>query len=87
MLSSIVVVHKGRRVVGVDDLDIGFCYMAFEGLVLIWYDTFACKTKKMMNDLGYIYLYCELLDWVGLIMITLWVECPHIQMHENVRQP
>jgi hypothetical protein len=40
-----------------------------------------------MNDLGYINLYCELLDWVGLIMITLRVKSPHIQMHENVKQP
>jgi hypothetical protein len=70
MLSSIVVVYIGRRVVGVDDLDIGFCYMAFEGLVLNWSDIFAYITKKIMNDLGYIYLYCELLDWVGLIMIV-----------------
>jgi hypothetical protein len=87
MLSSIVVVHKGRKVIGVDDLIMGFCYVAFEGLVLNWYDAFACITKKIMNDLGYIYLYCELLDWIGLTMITLWVKSPHIQMHGNVRQP
>ncbi len=39
-----------------------------------------------MDDPGYAYLYCELLDRVGVIMITLRVKSPHIQMHENVFQ-
>jgi len=39
-----------------------------------------------MDDPGYAYLYCELLNQVGLTMITLWVKSPHIQMHENVLQ-
>jgi hypothetical protein len=46
MLSSIVVVHKSRRIIGVDDLDMGFRYVVFEGLVLNWYDTFVCIPKK-----------------------------------------
>jgi hypothetical protein len=33
MLSFIVVVHKDRRVIGVDDLDMGFHDVTFEGLV------------------------------------------------------
>jgi hypothetical protein len=33
MLSSIVVVHKGKEVVGVDDLNMGFHDVAFEGLM------------------------------------------------------
>jgi hypothetical protein len=39
-----------------------------------------------MDDPSYSYIYCELFDWVGLIMITLCVKLPHIQMHENVFQ-
>jgi hypothetical protein len=39
-----------------------------------------------MDDSSYAYIYCELLDWVGLIMISLRVKSPHIQMHENVLQ-
>jgi hypothetical protein len=33
MLSFIIVVHKGRRVVGVDDLNMGFYDVTFERLV------------------------------------------------------
>jgi hypothetical protein len=39
-----------------------------------------------MDDLSHAYLYCELLDLIRLIMITLCVTSPHIQMHENVLQ-
>ncbi len=46
MLSSIVVVHKGKEVVGVDDLNMGFHDVAFEGLVLNWCGTFDRITKK-----------------------------------------
>jgi hypothetical protein len=46
MLSSTIVVHKGRKVIGVNDLDMGFCNVAFEGLVLNWYGTFDHITKK-----------------------------------------
>jgi len=54
--------------------------------VLNQYGTFNCKIKKTMDDLGCAYLYCELLYQVSLIMITLRVKSPHIQMHENVFQ-
>lgn len=60
--------------------------VAFEGLMLNWYKTFDCITKKTMDDPSYVCLYCELLDWVGLTTITLWDKSPHIQMHENVLQ-
>jgi hypothetical protein len=33
MLSSIVVAYKGRRIIGVDDLNMSFRDVAFEGLV------------------------------------------------------
>ncbi len=62
MLSFIVVVHKDRRVIGVDDLDMGFHDVIFEGLVPNWYGIFDHITQKTMDDLGYVYIYCELLD-------------------------
>jgi hypothetical protein len=65
----------------------GFHDVAFEGLVLNWYKTFDLITQKTMDDPSYARLYCELLDWVGLTMITLWVKYPHSQKHENVIQP
>jgi hypothetical protein len=34
MLASIVIAQKGRRLIGVDDLDMSFHDVAFEGLVL-----------------------------------------------------
>jgi hypothetical protein len=86
MLSFIVVVHKDRRVTSVDDLDMGFHDVTFEGLVPNWYGIFGHITQKTMDDLGYVYLYCELLDRVGLTTITLRVKSPHIQMHEDVLQ-
>ncbi len=39
-----------------------------------------------MNDPYYVYLYCELLDIIGLTTITLHVKSPHIQMCENVQK-
>jgi len=86
MLSSIVIVHKSKRVVGIDDLNMGFHDVAFEGFVLNRYGIFYHITKKTMDDLGYGYLYCKLFDRVGLIIITLLVKSLHIQMHENVLQ-
>jgi len=86
MLSSIVIVHKSKRVVGIDDLNMGFHDVAFERFVLNRYGIFDHITKKTMDDLGYGYLYCKLFDWVGLTIITLLVKSLHIQMHENVLQ-
>jgi hypothetical protein len=36
-----------------------------------------------MEDLGYAYLYCDLLDRATLITITLKVKLLHIDMHEQ----
>jgi hypothetical protein len=38
-----------------------FLDVAFEGLVLNQYGTFDHITKKTMDDMGYAYLYCELI--------------------------
>jgi hypothetical protein len=35
-----------------------------------------------MDDLGYVYFYCELFDQVGLTIITLFVKSFHIEIHE-----
>jgi hypothetical protein len=62
MLPFTIIVHKGRKIVGVDDLNIGFHDVAFEGLVLNRYGTFDHITKKTTDDRGYVYPYCELFD-------------------------
>jgi hypothetical protein len=64
MLPFTIVVHEGRKIVGVDDLNMGFHDhdVAFEGLVLNQYGTFDRITKKTIDDQGYAYLYCELFD-------------------------
>jgi hypothetical protein len=48
-----------------------FLDVVFEGLVLNQYGTFDQITKKTMDDPGYAYFYCELLNQVGLNTITL----------------
>jgi len=60
--------------------------VAFEGLVSNRYGTFDRITKKTMDDSSYAYIYCGILNRVGLTMITVQVKSPHIQMHENVFQ-
>jgi hypothetical protein len=61
MLASIVIAQKGRRFVGVDDLDMSFHDVAFEGLVLNQYGMFDCKTKNTMDDSDYVYLFVSYL--------------------------
>jgi hypothetical protein len=36
-----------------------------------------------MEDLGYAYLHCDLLDMTTLSTIILRVKLPHIEMHEQ----
>lgn len=80
--SFTIVVWKGKHVVSVDDLDCGVWDVAFEGKVLNRYGTYDWITKKLIDDLVYAYLYCELLDVIGLTTITLRVKSPHIHVHE-----
>jgi len=40
------------------------------------------EANKSMEDLGYAYLHCDLLDMVALITITLRVKSPYIELHE-----
>jgi hypothetical protein len=64
--SSTIVVLKGRCVVSVNDLGCGVWDVAFEGKVLNRYGTYDWVAKKLIDDLGYAYLYCEFLDAIGL---------------------
>ncbi len=87
MLSSTIVAQKGRKVVGVDDLDeFSWCGFWGVGVESIWHIWSHNQKNHGWSDLGYAYFYCELLNQVGLTMITLWVKSPHIQMHKTVLQ-
>ncbi len=84
MLSSTIVVQKGRCIVNVDDQDCGVQDVAFEGKVLNRYGTYDRIAKKLIDDPSYTYLYCELLGVIGLTTITLRVKSPHIHVHEQL---
>jgi hypothetical protein len=78
-----ILVKEGRLVVVVDDLDFGIRDVALEAKVFNRYGTFDQITNKNMEDLGYAYLHCDLLDMVTLTTITLRVKLLHIEMHEQ----
>jgi hypothetical protein len=79
-------VKEGRLVIVVDDLDFGIKDVALEAKVFNRYGTFDQITNKNMEDLGYAYLHCLLLNMVTLTTITLKVKLPHIEMHEQYLQ-
>jgi hypothetical protein len=78
----IVLVKEATLVVVMDDLDFGIRNVTFEAKVLNRYGTFDQIVNRSMEDLGYAYLHCDLLDKVALTTITLRVKSPHIKMHE-----
>jgi hypothetical protein len=65
-----------------DDLDFGVRNVVFEAKVFNRYNTFDKITNISMEDLGYAYLHCDLLDRAILTTIILKVKSPHIDMHE-----
>jgi hypothetical protein len=69
-----------RLVVVVDDLDFGIRVVAFEVKVFNRCGTFDRIVNRSMENLGYVYLPCDLLDRVALTTITLKV--PYIEMYE-----
>ncbi len=81
MLLSTIVVQKRRQIISVD-LDCGVWDVAFEGKIMNQYGTYDRIAKKLINDLAYTYLYCELLDATSLTKITLRVKCPQNHVHE-----
>jgi hypothetical protein len=78
----IVPMKEAKLIVEVDDLDFGIRDVAFEAKVFNKYGTFDCITNSNMEDLGYAYLHCDLLDMATLTIITLRVKLPYIEMHE-----
>ncbi len=65
-----------------DDLDFGIKNVAFEAKVFNRYGSFNKITNISMEDLGYAYLHCDLLDKAIITTIVLKVKSPHINMHE-----
>jgi hypothetical protein len=65
-----------------DDLDFKIKDVAFEAKVFNKYGTFDQITNGSMENLGYAYLYCDLLDWVALTTVTSRVKSHYIKMHE-----
>jgi hypothetical protein len=66
----------------VDDLDFGIKDVAFEANVLNRYGTFDWIANRNMEDQGYAYLHCDLLNKESLTTITSRVKLFHIKMHE-----
>jgi hypothetical protein len=64
----------------VDDLDFWIKTVTFEAKVFNRYGTFDWIINRSMEDLGYAYLHCDLLDKAILTTITLRVF--YIEMHE-----
>ncbi len=50
------------------------------------YNTFDHIAKKSLKDLGYPYLYCELLNKATLTIIMLKIKSMHIKMHGHFLQ-
>jgi hypothetical protein len=65
------------------NLDLGVKDVAFEAKVFNRYGTFDYIANRNMEDLGYAYLYCDLLDKATLIIVTFKVKLSHIDMHEQ----
>jgi hypothetical protein len=79
----IILVKDSRLIIAMDDLDFEIKNVAFEAMVFNRYGTFDQIANKNMEDLGYAYLHCDLLDKTFLTKITLRVKSLHIEMHEQ----
>jgi hypothetical protein len=60
------VVKDGKLLVKLDDLDLKVQDVAFETKVLNKYGTFDQIPNRSMEDLGYVYLHCVLLNRIIL---------------------
>jgi hypothetical protein len=77
----VVPMKEVRLVVVVDDLDFEIKNVTFETKVVNRYGTFYQIANRNMEDLGYTYLHCDLLNKVVLTTIILRVKSPYIEMH------
>jgi hypothetical protein len=64
------------------DLDFGVRNVTFETKVFNRYGTFDQIANRNMEDLGYAYLHCDLLNRATLTIIIFRVKLSHIDMHE-----
>jgi hypothetical protein len=79
----IILVKEARLVVVMDDLDFEIKVVAFEAKVFNRHGTCDRITNRSMEDLGYAYLHCDLLDRATLTTIILRAKSPYIKMHEQ----
>jgi hypothetical protein len=71
----VVILVKEAQLIGVvNDLDFGVRDVVFEVNVLNRCDTFDRIANRSQKNLGYAYLYCDLLKKVVLITIILKVK-------------
>jgi hypothetical protein len=81
---DVIPMKEARLVIVVDDLDFGIRDVPFETKVFNRYGTFDQIANRSMEDPGYAYLHCDLLDKVAQTIITLKVKLPHIEMHDSI---
>jgi hypothetical protein len=77
----VVPMKETRLIVAMDDLDFGIRDV-FEAKVFDRYGTLNQIANRSMENLGYAYLHCDLLNKATLTTITLIIKSPHINMHE-----
>ncbi len=65
-----------------DDLDFRVRDVTFEAKMFNRYVTFDRIANRSMEDLGYAYLHCNVLNMAALTIITFRVKLFHIGMHE-----
>jgi hypothetical protein len=80
---DIILGKEGTLITTIDYLYFGIKYVTFETKVINRYGTFDQIINKSMEDPGYAYLHCDLLDKVTLTTIYLKMKLPHIKMHEQ----
>jgi hypothetical protein len=67
----VIPMKQARLVVVMDDLDFRIRDVTFEVKVFNRYGTFDRIANRSMEDPGYAYLHCDLLNKVALTTITL----------------
>jgi hypothetical protein len=80
----VVLMKEAKLVVTMDDLDFRIRDVTFETKMFNRYGTFDRITDKNMENFGYAYLHCDLLDRATITTIkVLKVKLPYIEMHEH----
>jgi len=79
----VVPMKETKLVVAMDDLDFRIKNVAFEAKVFGKYGTFDQIANRNMENPGYPYFHCDLLDMVTLTTIILKLKSPYIKMHEQ----